>query len=81
MQSFPNIQKAKVKIPADEALIAEGVAVKLARAFEILERSLPEDEGLLVEGLEGQPVLRGKWNEVRRGWWVRKEAWGRKVLG
>ncbi|KAL2066433.1 hypothetical protein VTL71DRAFT_2504 [Oculimacula yallundae] len=64
-----------------QALIADGVAVRLARAFALLEKHLPEEEGLGVEGLEGQVVLEREWREVRRGWWVRRRAFGRKFLG
>ncbi|KAH9218046.1 hypothetical protein DL95DRAFT_406068 [Leptodontidium sp. 2 PMI_412] len=81
VQSFPNIQKATVKIRSDESLIADGVAGKLARAFALLEKHLPEEEGVVVRGLERQRVLEGKWKEVRRGWWERRRAFGRKVLG
>ncbi|KAG4428411.1 hypothetical protein IFR05_016108, partial [Cadophora sp. M221] len=52
VQSFPNIQKATIKIRSEESLIADGVAGKLARAFAVLERCLPEEEGVVVKGLE-----------------------------
>lgn len=57
------------------------MAVKLARAFALLERQLPEEEGLVVKGLERQPVLAERWRDVKRRWWDRKVAYGRKVLG
>jgi len=88
VQCFPNIQKATVKLSSDAgsgegqtSLIADGVAVKLARAFALLERQLPEEEGLVVKGLERQPVLAERWRDVKRRWWDRKVAYGRKVLG
>ncbi|KAH7370444.1 hypothetical protein BKA65DRAFT_532082 [Rhexocercosporidium sp. MPI-PUGE-AT-0058] len=81
IQSFPNIQKATIKLRSDESLITDGVAGKLARAFGLLEERLPEEEGLVVKGLERQPILAGKWGEVKRGWWERRRAFGRKVLG
>ncbi|KAK0112825.1 hypothetical protein ONS95_014553 [Cadophora gregata] len=96
IQSFPNIQHATIKLPSSfepsdqetdeshedqEILIADGVAVKLARAFALLEKQLPEEERLVVMGLERQPVLRERWRAVRRGWWDRRAAFGRMVLG
>lgn len=57
------------------------MAVKLARAFALLENHLPEEEGLVVRGLERQLVLAERWRGVKRGWWERRVAYGRKVLG
>ncbi|KAH7417974.1 hypothetical protein BKA64DRAFT_716783 [Cadophora sp. MPI-SDFR-AT-0126] len=106
IQSFPNIQKATIKLHSEpfslsessdldpescepapdsdegqKSLIADGVAVKLARAFALLEKQLPEEEGLVVMGLERQPVLGERWRVVKRRWWDRRAAFGRKVLG
>ncbi|CZT11477.1 uncharacterized protein RAG0_15612 [Rhynchosporium agropyri] len=90
VECLPNIQHATVRlhssslagpsaIKCQPALLANGVALHLAKALRVLEKHLPEEEGLKIEGLEQQPVLLGMWTEEKK-WWVRSGRWGRKVL-
>ncbi|PVH83627.1 hypothetical protein DL98DRAFT_652437 [Cadophora sp. DSE1049] len=74
-------QEADERHERQSTLIADGVAVKLARAFALLEKQLLEDEGLVVKGLERQPVLGERWRGVKRRWWDKRAAFGREVLG
>ncbi|CZT12959.1 uncharacterized protein RCO7_01800 [Rhynchosporium graminicola] len=91
VECLPNIQHATVRlhssslagpsaIKCQPALLANGVALHLAKALRVLEKHLPEEEGLKIEGLEQQPVLLGMWTEEKKKWWVRSGRWGRKVL-
>jgi hypothetical protein len=47
---------------------------RVVHCLQELERNLPPDERLIIDGLEDRPDLMAQWRKAKRPWWVGKKG-------
>ncbi|KAE8443494.1 hypothetical protein EG329_001806 [Mollisiaceae sp. DMI_Dod_QoI] len=75
IKTLPNLQTATVSLPPPSYIPLTNIEVhRLWRALRALDRHLPPENAVDIQGLRGYVKLEQKWRDGRKRWWYRTKA-------